>query len=49
MKEKQFQDDLDQYKIPDAVKNAKKGKYMVGYEASTGNKTSPDHEVGKKI
>ncbi|MCV9888542.1 hypothetical protein [Metabacillus halosaccharovorans] len=49
MKDKQFQDDLDQYKMPDAVKNAKKGTYMVGYEASTGNKTDQNHEVGKKV
>jgi hypothetical protein len=46
---RQFQDDLEQYKMPNALKQSKAGTYQVGYEASTGNNTSPDHEVGKKI
>ncbi|MGM7722346.1 hypothetical protein [uncultured Metabacillus sp.] len=46
---RQFQDDLEQYKMPEAVKQSKKGTYQVGYEASSGNRTSPDHEVAKKL
>jgi hypothetical protein len=49
MSPKRFQDDLKQYQMPESVKKAKKGTYQVGYENSTGNRTSPDHEIGKKI
>lgn len=45
---RQFQDDLEQYKMPDALKEAPKATYNVGYEATTGNSTSPDHEIDKK-
>ncbi|MBM7602358.1 hypothetical protein JOC75_000328 [Metabacillus crassostreae] len=45
---RQFQDDLEQYKMPDALKQAPKATYNVGYEATTGNSTSPDHEIDKK-
>ncbi|MFC0270862.1 hypothetical protein ACFFIX_05290 [Metabacillus herbersteinensis] len=46
---KQFQDDLSQYQMPDALKQEKNYSYRVGYEASTGNKTDPAHtEEGKR-
>jgi hypothetical protein len=46
---RQFQDDLEQYKMPNALKQSKHATYKVGYETTTGNRTSPDHEIGKKI
>ncbi len=45
---KQFQQDLDQYKMPDALQQQQNVTYNVGYEASTGNNTSPNHDVAKK-
>ncbi|QNF30156.1 MULTISPECIES: hypothetical protein [Metabacillus] len=46
---RQFQDDLEQYKMPDSLKQSTQPTYKVGYETSTGNRTSPDHEIGKKV
>ncbi|HZG72332.1 MAG TPA: hypothetical protein VEY51_12425 [Chondromyces sp.] len=43
------QDHLEQYRMPEAVRNAKKRKVQVGYEASTGNRTDPDHEISKEL
>lgn len=45
---KQFQNDIDQYKMPEALKRSKQPTYNVGYEATTGNQTSPDHNISKK-
>ncbi|KIO63498.1 hypothetical protein [Caldibacillus thermoamylovorans] len=42
---RQFQENIDQYKMPEALKTSKKGHYRVGYEATTtGNNT----DIGKK-
>jgi hypothetical protein len=41
---RQFQENIDQYKMPEALKTSKKGHYRVGYEATTGNNT----DTGKK-
>jgi hypothetical protein len=43
----QFQNDMDQYMMPNALKQKRDYNYRVGYEATTGNRTSPDHEIGK--
>jgi hypothetical protein len=36
----QFQNDMNQYKMPNALQKSKKPQYRVGYEATTGNNTS---------
>lgn len=41
---RQFQENIDQYKMPETLKTSKKGHYRVGYEATTGNNT----DTGKK-
>lgn len=41
---RQFQENIDQYKMPESLKTSKKGHYRVGYEATTGNNT----DIGKK-
>lgn len=43
----QFQDNMEQYMMPDALKQPRDYTYRVGYEASSGNRTDPDHETGK--
>lgn len=45
---REFQEDLDQYKMPEALKQPKKGIYQVGYEASTGNDTSRGKDISKR-
>jgi hypothetical protein len=45
---KQFQQDLDQYKMPEVLQEQGNITYNVGYEASTGNQTDPNHEISKK-
>ena len=47
-KEGQFQSDQDQYKMPDALRQPKKGAYRVGYTATTGNDTGGKDEPGKR-
>ncbi|WP_169891171.1 hypothetical protein [Litchfieldia alkalitelluris] len=37
-----------QYMMPDALKGEKSYKYRVGYEATTGNETSPNHKDAGK-
>lgn len=45
---KQNQQDLDQYKMPQALQEQQDVTYNVGYEASTGNQTNPNHDISKK-
>ncbi|MRX74180.1 hypothetical protein GJU40_18830 [Bacillus lacus] len=44
----QYQDNHEQYRMPDALKQEKDYSYRVGYESTTGNETSPDHTVNGK-
>lgn len=45
---RQFQDDLEQYKMDNVVNTPKNYVYRVGYETTTGNATTPEHTVVKK-
>jgi hypothetical protein len=45
---RQYQDDLEQYKMENVVNAPKNYVYRVGYESSSGNATTPEHSVVKK-
>jgi hypothetical protein len=45
---KEAQDDMSQYKMPDALKKKRDSSYQVGYTATTGNQTGGEPEVGKR-
>lgn len=45
---RQFQDDLEQYKMDNVLNTPKNYVYRVGYETTTGNATAPEHTVVKK-
>ncbi|WP_409298368.1 hypothetical protein V1498_08960 [Peribacillus sp. SCS-26] len=42
------QENLDQYKMPDVLKEKRKSAYRVGYTATTGNATGGNDEPGKR-
>ncbi|AGT31944.1 hypothetical protein M493_08325 [Geobacillus genomosp. 3] len=44
---RQFQDDLDQYRMDNVIHAPKHYVYQVGYEASSGNPTG-DHREARK-
>ncbi|MGD6843228.1 hypothetical protein ACQCVH_11995 [Bacillus infantis] len=45
---KEAQDDMSQYKMPNALKKQRDSSYQVGYTATTGNQTGGEAEVGKR-
>jgi len=47
-KNNQIQQDLEQYQMPDSLKQQDEATYNVGYETTTGNKTAPNHDISKK-
>ncbi|MFE8699471.1 hypothetical protein ACFYKX_02410 [Cytobacillus sp. FJAT-54145] len=48
MSPKEAQHDMDQYKMPNALKQKRTESYRVGYTASTGNQTDGEPELGKR-
>jgi hypothetical protein len=47
MAPKQGQNDMDQYRMPKALKQDKTYSYRVGYTATTGNQTPGEPDLGK--
>lgn len=48
MSPRDAQHDMDQYKMPQALRKERKSSYRVGYTATTGNKTSGEPDLGKR-
>lgn len=44
----EFQSNLEQYKMPDVLKQKKDFVYRVGYTSSTGNQTNNEEEPIKR-
>lgn len=42
------QSNMEQYRIPNALKKKKDYSYRVGYTATTGNKTPGEPDLGKR-
>lgn len=42
------QNNMEQYKMPKALKSKRSAPYRVGYTATTGNKTPGEPDVGKR-
>lgn len=45
---KKFQNNVEQYKMPNALKKGKHASYRIGYTATTGNQTPGEAEKGKR-
>ncbi|GLB60749.1 hypothetical protein [Cytobacillus sp. NCCP-133] len=48
MAPKEAQDEMNQYKMPKALREEKNVSYRVGYQAATGNQTPGEQEAGKR-
>lgn len=48
MTPRESQNDLQQYKMPGALKKKRTAAYRVGYTAGTGNQTGNEKELGKR-
>jgi hypothetical protein len=45
---KEGQHDMDQYRMPNALKKKRDASYRVGYTATTGNQTPGEPDLGKR-
>lgn len=48
MKPRDAQNNLDQYKMPKALRKKREAPYRVGYTATTGNVTEGEPDLGKR-
>lgn len=48
MKQRDGQNNLDQYKMPKALRKKREAPYRVGYTATTGNVTEGEPDLGKR-
>ncbi|MFB6467112.1 hypothetical protein ACE38V_09825 [Cytobacillus sp. Hz8] len=42
------QDDMSQYQMPEALREKRHASYRVGYNATTGNQTPGEPDLGKR-